>query len=59
RELLGCENLKLTLSGTGQEWFDEWKVQVMNRRDATSMEFMQKNYPKTAILLQMLEHQKT
>lgn len=55
RELLGAENLKLSPTGTAQEYFDQWKNAAERQLDANSMEYMQKNYPKTAILLQLLD----
>ncbi|TEB14112.1 Methicillin resistance mecR1 protein [Pelotomaculum sp. FP] len=54
RELLGEENIGKDI-GPAQKWFDEWKDNALSLRDANSMEFMEKNYPKTAILLQMLD----
>jgi len=57
RKLLGGEDLSLAFAGTGtaQEWFDEWKDHSVSLRDANSMEFMEKNYPKTAILLHIID----
>jgi len=52
RELLGKEDIQL-LADTGQDWFDEWKAQAVRLLDDNSMEFMEQNYPKTYMLLQM------
>ncbi len=54
RDLLGGEDMGLK-SGTAQEWFDAWKDHAVSLLDANSMDFMEKDYPKTAILLRMLE----
>ncbi len=55
RELLGDEDLGLPGTGMAQEWFDEWKSQAVSLRNAHSMKFMQENYPRTAIMLQMMD----
>ena len=51
RELLGDENLSLPATGSAQEWFDQWKSEAINLRDANSMAYMQEHYPKTALML--------
>lgn len=56
RELLGRENIENDI-GPAQKWFDKWKDNAVRLYDANSMEFMEKHYPKTAILLHMLESQ--
>lgn len=55
RELLAGENQNLSVSGTPQKWFDEWKSLVEKQRDCSSIEFFEKNYPKTSILFQMMD----
>jgi hypothetical protein len=57
RELLGSESIGNDI-GPAQKWFDEWKANAVRLRDANSMEYMVKNYPKTAILLKMLDGKK-
>ena len=55
RELLGDEDLNLPAAGSAQAWFDQWKDQAVSLRDANSTAYMEEHYPKTALMLQMLE----
>jgi hypothetical protein len=54
RELLGSEDPGGLVIVTPQDWFDKWKDQAVQLRDASNREFMEKNYPKTSILLEIL-----
>jgi predicted nucleic acid-binding protein len=55
RELLGDEDLDTITAGSAQDWFDQWKDQAVSLRDANSMAYMEENYPKTALMLEIME----
>ena len=55
QDLLGGEARSLAQSGTAQTWFDQWKGYAVQLRSKNSIEFMQEKYPKTALMLQMMD----
>lgn len=55
RELLGDEDLDTITAGSAQDWFDQWKDQAVSLRDANSIAYMEENYPKTALMLEIME----
>ena len=55
RELLGDEDPDTITAGSAQDWFDQWKNEAINLRDTNSLAYMEENYPKTALMLEMLE----
>ncbi|REG04795.1 uncharacterized protein DUF4825 [Pelolinea submarina] len=55
RELLGDEDPDITAAGSAQAWFDLWKDQAVSMLNANSMTYMEERYPKTALMLQILE----
>jgi hypothetical protein len=55
RELLGDEDLDTITAGSAQDWFDQWKDQAVSLRDANSMAYMEENYPKTALMFEIME----
>ncbi|MDK2980164.1 MAG: hypothetical protein PWQ55_511 [Chloroflexota bacterium] len=55
RELLGDEAAGRSEADTPQIWFDQWKDQAVNLRESKTPAFMAEHYPKTMLMLRMLE----
>ncbi len=55
QELLGDEVEVRSEASTPQIWFDQWKDESVNLREAKTPAFMAQYYPKTMLMLRMLE----
>jgi hypothetical protein len=54
RELLGAEDIRTSSSANGRGWYEVFKVHVLRMRARNTMEYIEENNPRSAVLLEVL-----